>query len=386
MQTNDGSGDLPLSDPPELGPVHNAEHAAEPGRGGEHPLPDCCAPTGRAAFLAAPPPAGMPTLSVTAAPARHRVEQALVPAQTFRMGDSRGDENRGDGETPVHEVTLDAFSIDATSVTNDDFARFVEGTGYRTEAETWGFSAVFHLAMAAPVEDVMGAPPGTPWWRGVKGADWRHPGGRDSDIEGLGDHPVVHVSWNDAIAYCAWAGRSLPTEAQWEAASRGGLDGARFPWGDDPHGDPSVTAPTTRPRPGEPWRLNIWQGTFPTENTLDDGFLTTAPVRTFEPNAYGLWQTIGNVWEWCADWWHPGYYAVAPLIDPRGPERGQVRVMRGGSYLCHDSYCNRYRNAARSSNTPDSSMGNGGFRTVERRNGDDTLPGSPAAGTGSVAS
>jgi formylglycine-generating enzyme required for sulfatase activity len=207
----------------------------------------------------------------------------------------------------------------------------------------------------------------------VKGADWRHPGGRNSSIDDLGDHPVVHISWNDAVAYCEWAGRSLPTEAQWEAASRGGLDGARFPWGDDPHGDSAVAAPTTHTRKGESWRMNIWQGTFPTENTLEDGFLTTSPVRSFTPNAYGLWQTIGNVWEWCADWWHPGYYRVSPLIDPRGPEHGQVRVMRGGSYLCHDSYCNRYRNAARSSNTPDSSMGNGGFRTVEKRADDDSL-------------
>ncbi|RWZ67756.1 formylglycine-generating enzyme family protein [Labedella populi] len=376
MQRNDDASELHPSEPPELGPVHNAEHAAIDDGG--HALPDCCAPKGREAFLAAPPAGEIPPLPVTAAPSRHRIEQAAIPAQTFRMGDAHGDENRGDGETPVHDVTLEAFSIDATSVTNDDFARFVDATGYRTEAETWGFSAVFHLAITAPVEDIMGAPPATPWWRGVKGADWRHPGGRGSHIDGLGDHPVVHISWNDALAYCVWAGRSLPTEAQWEAASRGGRDGSRFPWGDDPHGNEDAAAPTTRPRPGEPWRMNIWQGVFPTENTLDDGFLTTAPVRTFEPNAYGLWQTIGNVWEWCADWWHPGYYSVSPRIDPRGPERGQVRVMRGGSYLCHDSYCNRYRNAARSSNTPDSSMGNGGFRTVERRSDDETLASSPA--------
>lgn len=339
----------------------------------EHTGGNCCAPTGRAAFLQAPTSGAALTISVDGSGLRHRIEQVVVPAQTFRMGDSRGDENRGDGETPVHEVTLTEFSIDATSVTNDDFARFVDSTGYRTDAETWGFSAVFHLVIAAPEEDLMGAPPGTPWWRGVKGASWRRPGGRDTSVDGRGDHPVVHISWNDAVAFCDWAGRSLPTEAQWEAASRGGLDGARFPWGDDPHGSPSVAPPTTRPRPGEPWRMNIWQGIFPTQNSVNDGFLTTAPVRTFEPNAYGLWQTVGNVWEWCADWWHPGYYRVAPPISPQGPETGQVRVMRGGSYLCHDSYCNRYRNAARSSNTPDSSMSNGGFRTIERRAGDDLI-------------
>lgn len=376
---NENGGPRTVSDPAEMGAAHNAEYAVErPAVQTANLGAGCCAPTGRSAFVAAPPRSIPTATEGDAGPGRHRIEQAIVPALTFAMGDSRGDENRGDGETPVHEVRLESFSIDATSVTNDDFARFVEATGYRTEAETWGFSAVFHLAVAAPEGDVMGAPPGTPWWRGVRGADWRHPGGRQSGIDGLADHPVVHVSWNDALAYCEWAGRTLPTEAQWEAASRGGLDGARFPWGDDPHGDASFPSPTTALQAGGFWRMNIWQGTFPTENTKQDGFLTTAPVRTFKPNAYGLWQTIGNVWEWCADWWSPGYYRVSPLTDPRGPERGEVRVMRGGSYLCHDSYCNRYRNAARSSNTPDSSMGNAGFRTVERRP-DDYRPGSVAA-------
>lgn len=358
-----GSAERPkIARPPEEGPAANTSGgAARATSTEEHSGPGCCAPTGRAVFSVGMGRESSPKKPAAAAAAHHHgIEQVVVPAQTFAMGDSRGDENHGDGETPVHEVSLESFSIDATSVTNSDFERFVAATGYRTEAEVWGFSAVFHLAIAAPEEDVMGAPPGTPWWRGVKGADWRHPGGRQSSIEG--DHPVVHVSWNDAVAYCAWADRSLPTEAQWEAASRGGLDGARFPWGDDPHGSPTSATP-----PAEPWRMNIWQGVFPTENTVQDGFLTTAPVRTFEPNSYGLWQTIGNVWEWCADWWSPGYYRASPREDPRGPTQGRTRVMRGGSYLCHDSYCNRYRNSARSSNTPDSSMGNAGFRTVERR-------------------
>lgn len=298
----------------------------------------------------------MPTPGATAASERaagtHPIEHVEIPAGTFLMGDSSGDRNPGDGEVPLHEVTLEAFRIDATTVTNDAFAAFVDATGYRTEAEVFGFSAVFHLALAAPAEDVVGRPAGTPWWLGVRGADWAHPGGRDSSIEGLGDHPVVHISWNDAQAYCAWAGRRLPTEAEWEYASRGGLHAARYPWGDD-----EVDAGG--------WRANIWQGTFPSENTLDDGFLTTAPVRTFEPNGYGLWQTVGNVWEWCADWYDPRYYAQSPAVAPTGPERGGARVLRGGSYLCHISYCNRYRNSARSQNTPDSSMGNAGFRTVE---------------------
>ncbi|WP_197517424.1 formylglycine-generating enzyme family protein [Microbacterium karelineae] len=283
--------------------------------------------------------------------ARHAIEQARIPAGRFAMGDSSGDRNPADGEVPVHEVSISAFSIDATSVANADFARFVDDTGYVTEAESFEFSAVFHLVVEADDEDVLGAPPATPWWLGVKGSDWRHPNGRHSSIDGLDDHPVVHVSWNDAQAYCAWAGRRLPTEAEWEYAARGGIDGAKFPWGDD-----EVDAGG--------WRANIWQGTFPTENTREDGWMTTAPVRSFAPNGYGLWQPIGNVWEWCDDWFDPNAYRRGSAADPRGPERGAARVLRGGSYLCHDSYCNRYRNSARSSNTPDSSMGNAGFRTV----------------------
>lgn len=275
-----------------------------------------------------------------------------MPAGRFAMGDQSGDANRFDGETPVHEVELAAFTIDATSVTNAAFAAFVDATGYRTEAETFGFSAVFHLAVAADRADVMGPASGSPWWFGVRGADWAHPGGRASSIDGIDDHPAVHISWNDAQAYCAWADRRLPTEAEWEYAARGGLSGAKYPWGD------------TEPDAGDAWPTNIWQGTFPTENTLDDGYLTTAPARAFHRNGYGLWQPVGNVWEWCQDWFDPGYYARSPLTAPAGPDSGAARVLRGGSYLCHLSYCNRYRNAARSQNTPDSSMGNAGFRTV----------------------
>jgi sulfatase modifying factor 1 len=354
------------------------------------------------------------SLTTTAAHAareqRHTIAQATVPAQTFLMGDRHGDDRWGDGEGPAHPVTLAAFDIDTTSVTNGDFARFVEATGYRTEAESFGYSAVFHLVLAAEDEDVLGQPPGTPWWLGVAGADWRHPGGRHSSIEGLHEHPVTHISWNDAQAYCGWAGRRLPTEAEWECASRGGLQGARYPWGDERGGDerggagqrggderggderrgdergenagrgdeasvtsasPAIPATATNaanPAPSanaaDAWRCNIWQGDFPARNTEADGFLTTSPVQTFEPNGYGLWQTVGNVWEWCADWYDAGFYAVSPAEDPRGPEHGDARVMRGGSFLCHDSYCNRYRNSARSSNTPDSSMANTGFRTV----------------------
>ncbi len=267
------------------------------------------------------------------------------------MGDSSGDRNPFDGETPRHPVRLDGFQIDATCVTNSDFETFVDDTGYRTEAESFGFSAVFHLLVESDRGDIMGPASGTPWWIGVRGADWTHPHGPRSTLHGLQDHPVVHVSWSDAVAYCAWAGRRLPTEAEWEYAARGARVDAKYPWGDAEVDEGG-------------WRANIWQGVFPAVNTMEDGHLGTAPVRSFEPNGYGVWQSVGNVWEWCADWFDPTYYAVAPEYAPRGPSSGRKRVLRGGSYLCHPSYCNRFRNSARSQNTPDSSMGNAGFRTI----------------------
>jgi formylglycine-generating enzyme required for sulfatase activity len=275
----------------------------------------------------------------------------VIPAGTFAMGDAFGDGLPEDGEQPVHRVSVGRFSIDATCVTNDAFAAFAASTGYVTDAERFGYSAVFHLLVTAPDSDVLGAPDDAAWWRGVRDAHWRQPGGRGSSIDALGDHPVVHVSHHDALAYCAWAGRRLPSEAEWECAARGGLAGARYPWGDALVGD-------------DAHRCNIWQGDFPTRNTREDGYVGTAPVRCYAPNGYGLWQVSGNVWEWCADWYDASYYARSPSSDPRGPAQGERRVMRGGSYLCHDSYCNRYRVAARGSNTPDSSSGNVGFRTV----------------------
>jgi len=243
-------------------------------------------------------------------------------------------------------VTLRPYEIDVTTVTVADFRAFAAATGFRTEAETFGWSAVFHLAVSDP-DQVVGRMAATPWWLGVSGADWAHPDGPSSVAHD--DHPVVHVSWNDAQAYCAWAARRLPTEAEWECAARAGLPSARYPWGDE--------------LPAE-WACNIWQGEFPVANSGADGWLTTAPARSYEPNGYGLYQPVGNVWEWCADWFAPNYYEHSPVDSPPGPALGAARVIRGGSYLCHDSYCNRYRNAARSSNTPDSSTGNTGFRTV----------------------
>lgn len=267
------------------------------------------------------------------------------------MGDAFGEGYPSDGEVPVHEVRLPPFRIDATPVTNRMFGAFVAETGYRTEAEQYGTSAVFHLLLDAPAKDVLGTAERAPWWLNVRGADWAHPGGADSHWTDAADHPVVHVSHHDALAYCSWAGRRLPTEAEWEFAARGGLVGRRYAWGDE-----------LTPDGGH--RCNIWQGTFPGTNTAQDGFLGTAPVKSFAPNGYGLYETAGNVWEWCADWFLPKYYRNSPVDNPQGPTIGAGRVMRGGSYLCHDSYCNRYRVAARTSNTPESSSGNCGFRTV----------------------
>lgn len=276
-----------------------------------------------------------------------------LPGGTFRMGNPRGDGYPADGETPVHEVTLDPFWIDATVVTNARFAAFVAATGYRTEAERFGWSFVFAGFLPEgfpPTRAVADAP----WWREVFGADWQHPEGPDSILAGREVHPVVHVSWNDAQAFCAWSGTRLPTEAEWEYAAKGGLAGMPFAWGDDLH-------------PDGRYRMNVWQGVFWGINTAEDGFLGTSPVSAYEPNSYGLFQMTGNVWEWCADWFDPTFYTFSPPTNPTGPAHGTHRVMRGGSYLCHASYCNRYRTDARSSNTPDSSTANLGFRCA--RNG-----------------
>lgn len=283
--------------------------------------------------------------------------QVPLPGGTFTMGDGFGEGYVADGEGPVHQVRLDPFLMDATTVTNAAFAAFVKDTGYETEAERLGMSAVFHLSVRADPADVLGRATGTPWWLVVRGASWRHPAGPLSSISALQNHPVVQVSWNDAQAYCAWAGKRLPTEAEWEYAARGGVEGRRFPWGDEL---------TPRGR----WMCNIWQGTFPTHNTAEDGHETTAPVKSYRPNPYGLWNMVGNVWEWCADTFAADTYAERaggiPVHDPRGPwhDPGSAarRVMRGGSFLCHASYCYRYRVAARSGNTAESAAANIGFR------------------------
>lgn len=273
-----------------------------------------------------------------------------LPGGRFLMGTDSTEGFAADGEGPVREVALDPFYIDACAVTNAQFKEFVEATGYVTEAERFGWSYVF-WALVPPrnARSVRQVPQATPWWYPVEGASWRHPEGPYTGIRHRMNHPVVHVSWNDALAYCKWAGKRLPTEAEWEYAARGGLVQKRYPWGDE------LT-------PGGVHRCNIWQGRFPEVNTMEDGYLGTAPVDAFEPNGYGLYNVVGNVWEWCADWFSPDFHRKGPRENPKGPPTGEARVIRGGSYLCHASYCNRYRVAARSSNTPDSSSGNTGFR------------------------
>lgn len=278
---------------------------------------------------------------------QYKEKMAEIPGGEFLMGTNAKDGFPADGEGPVRKVKIDPFLMDRYAVTNEEFSRFVEETDYMTEAEQFGWSFVFHLFVppSLPAQRV----PSTPWWFGVEGANWYQPEGPGSSIEGRMDHPVIHVSWNDAQAYCEWAGKRLPTEAEWEYAARGGLEQKRYAWGDE------LT-------PGGEHQCNIWQGEFPKRNTEEDGFTGTAPAESFPPNGYGLYNVAGNVWEWCSDWFARSHHKKGGSENPQGPAAGETKVTRGGSYLCHDSYCNRYRVAARTSNTPDSSTGNMGFR------------------------
>ncbi|XP_046493483.1 formylglycine-generating enzyme isoform X4 [Equus quagga] len=218
-----------------------------------------------------------------------------------------------------------------------------------TKAEKFGDSFVFEGMLSEQVKsDIQQAVAAAPWWLPVKGANWRHPEGPDSTVLHRPDHPVLHVSWNDAVAYCAWAGKRLPTEAEWEYSCRGGLQNRLFPWGN-------------KLQPKGQHYANIWQGEFPVTNTGEDGFRGTAPVDAFPPNGYGLYNIVGNAWEWTSDWWTV-HHSVEETLNPKGPPSGKDRVKKGGSYMCHKSYCYRYRCAARSQNTPDSSASNLGFR------------------------
>lgn len=300
-----------------------------------------------------------------------------IPGGTFTMGNSKGQAD----EQPEHHVALDGFWMDKTEVTNAQFKAFVDATGYKTTAEKTPKREDF----AGQVDDINAIPkenliPGSicfnpdfdretlrqdfalwPYqvWTYKAGASWREPDGPGSSIRERMNHPVVHVSWEDAVAYCEWAGKQLPTEAQWEYAARGGLDGNVYPWGDDRN-------------PDGKWMHNIWQGEFPFENKNLDGFATTAPVGSFPANPYGLYDMSGNVWEWCADYYRPDYYENSPLRNPPGPEDSfdpqepnQVkRVQRGGSFMCNGNYCIGYRCSSRMKGEIQSASFHNGFRTV----------------------
>jgi len=306
---------------------------------------------------------------------------AWISGGEFSMGcaDPRGVAHGGPDAMadarPIHRIRVDGFWMDRTEVTNAEFARFVAATGYVTVAERVPRAEDFP---DAPPENLVAGsvvftPPPEPvpldnhlrWWAYVKGACWQHPLGPDSSIAGRDDDPVVHVAYEDAEAYAAWAGKRLPTEAEWEFAARGGLAGKLYPWGNE-------FLPDGR------WMTNSWQGNFPAQNSADDGFPGIAPVAHFPPNAYGLYDMSGNVWEWCSDWYRPDTYAKAAASgkvadDPRGPdssfdpqEPGQAkRVQRGGSYLCSELYCARYIVGTRGKGEISSATNHIGFRCVK---------------------
>jgi formylglycine-generating enzyme required for sulfatase activity len=296
-----------------------------------------------------------------------------IPGGTFRMGS----DHHYPEEAPAHPVTVDAFWIDPRPVTNAEFARFVRATRYATVAERPADPARYPGArpeLLAPASSVFRSP-GHPvpltdpyqWWTYVQGADWRQPDGPGSSVKRKPDHPVVHVAWADVQAYARWARKQVPTEAEWEYAARGGLDGAEFAWGDELN-------------PGARWMANTWQGDFPLRNTAEDGYAGTAPVGRYPANGYGLWDMIGNVWEWTADWYQAHAetsHACCSLDNPRGGARDRSadprdrarvprRVMKGGSHLCAPNYCRRYRPAARMAQPVDTSTSHLGFRLVVR--------------------
>ena len=285
-------------------------------------------------------------------PARKQGGLIALDATEFLMGSDSNDGYRRDGEGPLRRVRLAGFSIAACAVTNAEFEAFVHDTGHVTDAERCGWSFVFHrFVRKDPRDCCKGISSEAPWWVAVEGACWRRPEGPESDVGDRMDHPVTHVSWHDAQAYCRWSGTRLPTEAQWEFAARGGLEGRTYPWGDEL-------------LPGGRHRCNIWQGEFPTHDSGRDGYTGTAPVHAYEPNGLGLHNAVGNVWEWCEDWFSPNYHRVTRAVDPRYVIPTGRRSMRGGSFLCHHSYCNRYRVAARGSNTPESTTNHCGFRVA----------------------
>jgi formylglycine-generating enzyme required for sulfatase activity len=311
-------------------------------------------------------------VSVNRTPPPGRAPEGMIwiPGGTFWMG---CDDCGMPDATPVHPVTVDGFWMDATPVTNAQFARFVAATKYRTAAERKPDAKDFPDAPAEKL--VAGSAVFTPplaqvsldnflnWWKYVPGADWRRPEGPGSNIETRADHPVVQIAWEDAAAYAKWAGKRLPTEAEFEFAARGGLDRKLFAWGDEL-------------KPNGKWAANIWQGMFPWKNQVEDGYERTSPVRAFPPNGFGLYDMGGNVWQWCADWYRPDYFAQlaagGTARNPQGPANSfdpqepgvPKRVQKSGSFLCSDQYCARYHVGSRGKGAPDSGGSNTGFRCV----------------------
>jgi formylglycine-generating enzyme len=282
-----------------------------------------------------------------AAPPEGEVLRA-IPAATFRMGNDASDRIPADGEGPARDVSLNAYRIATTSVTNRAFAEFVRATGYITEAEQAGASFVFHLQLPEPLRRESPAPPDMPWWRAVEYACWQRPEGPGSQVLDRPDHPVVHVSWSDAAAYCTWRGGRLPTEAEWECAARGGLQGMRYPWGDAWEAQ------------GED-RCQTWHGRFP--DAPEPGWhIGPVAVNAFAPNGLGLYNACGNVWEWCADSFSPTYHSDTAKVDPLHARPTGLQSVRGGSFLCHASYCHRYRVAARNGMAPGATASNVGLR------------------------
>jgi len=299
-----------------------------------------------------------------------------IPGGCFCMGSNK----HYPEEAPVHRVFVDGFWIDRTPVTNRQFAAFVNATSHVTTAETAPDSNDYPGALPemlhagslvfSPRSGVTSLTDWSQWWSFMKGADWRHPYGPATGIKGLDDHPVVHVSYADAQAYAKWAGKDLPTEAEWEFAARGGLDGEEFAWGNEL-------------MPGGRHMANIWQGAFPLQNLCEDGYERTSPVMAFPPNGYGVHDMIGNVWEWTSDWWSPKHEADArkACCIPHNPRGGREqasydlalpnikiprKVLKGGSHLCASNYCRRYRPAARHAEPIDTSTSHVGFRCVIR--------------------
>lgn len=282
---------------------------------------------------------------------RPRPERLIaIPAGKAVIGNDRP-ELPGDGEGPARRSSVRAYLIDPLAVSNADFAAFVAETGYLTEAERIGWSAVFHAFLPAALLQGTRSQ-GATWWVRVDGAAWSRPEGPGSSIEGRERHPVVHVSLADALAYAAWAGGRLPTEAEWEHAAAGGRPGARFPWGEREPDDTGFLP------------CNIWQGTFPVDNTCADGFRGTAPVDAFAANGFGLHNMCGNAWEWTSDAFRIQSLSRHARERNEHARRTSARVMKGGSHLCHRSYCYRYRIAARSAAPPDTATGHLGFRLV----------------------